>query len=128
MNTIAAFARDSLFLCARASVKTLEFYVLRHGHVPRPSLPHVIDIWHHSVPLLIIGFRVVHFFEHLAVSHDGFAQLLHVRPQSAIHLRASFQLAVSPPGSVDSAPSGQLPQRPARPDVPEPSPDHGSGH
>ena len=41
-------------------------------------------IWHHCVPLLIIGLRIVHFFEHLVASHDGFAQLHHVRPQSAI--------------------------------------------
>ena len=29
----------------------------RHGHVPRPGLPHVTGIWNHSVSLLIIGFR-----------------------------------------------------------------------
>ena len=81
----------------------------RHGHVLRPGLSYVADIWHHSVPLLIIGFHKVHFFEHLVDSHDGFVQLLHVRPQSAIGIppatlhwkHALFQLAVSSPGSVD---------------------------
>ena len=58
-----------------------------HSQEIRCSFALVIDIWHHSVSLLIIGFRIVHFFEQLPVSHDRFAQLLHVRPQSAIHLR-----------------------------------------
>ena len=54
MNTIAAFARDSLFLCARASVKTSEFCVPQHGHALRTGLSYVTGIWHHLVPLLII--------------------------------------------------------------------------
>ena len=57
--------------------------VPRHGHALRPDLPHAKGIWHHSVPLLIIGLRIVRLFEHLVASHDGFAQLFHVRPQSA---------------------------------------------
>ena len=57
MNTIAAFARDSLILCAR---------------------------YRHLAPLCTTA---DHWFSHLAVSYDRFAQLLHVRPQSAIHLR-----------------------------------------
>ena len=57
--------------------------VPRHGHALRRCLPHATGIWQNSVPLLINGLRIVQFFEHLAASHDGFAQLLHVRPQSA---------------------------------------------
>ena len=74
-------------------------------------------------------------FEHLIDSHDGFVQLLHVRPQSAISapsapLRPLLDLWIELlPASawILPAPSGQFPQRPARPDVPEPSPDRGSG-
>ena len=73
-----------MFLCARASVKASECYVPRHGHGLRPGLSYVTGIWHHSVPLLTIGLHIVRFFEHLVASHDGFVQLLHVRPQSAI--------------------------------------------
>ena len=56
----------------------------RHGHVLRPGLSYITGIWHHSVPLLNLGLDMVHFFEHLVALHDGFIQLLHVRPQTAI--------------------------------------------
>ena len=104
----------------------------RHGHVLRPGLSYVTGIGHHSVALLIIGLHIVRFFEHLAVSNDRFVQLLHVRPQFAIctppaPLRPLLDLWIELlPASAWTypAPSGQLPQRS---DVPEPSPDRGSG-
>ena len=106
--------------------------VSRHGHALRPGLSYVTGIGHHSVPLLIIGLHTVRFFEHLAVSHDRFVQLLHVRPQSAIcippaPLRPLLDLWIElllASAWTCPAPSGQLPQRS---DVPEPSPDRGSG-
>ena len=51
----------------------------RHGHVLRVRM---------SV------FRMVHIFEHLVASHDGFTQLLHVRLQSSIHLRLCIETRV----------------------------------
>ena len=107
----------------------------RHGHVPRPGLSCVTGIWHHSVPLLIIGLHIVRFFEYLVDSHDDCTELLHVRPQFAIStpsapLRPRLDLWIELlPASAWTcpAPSGQFPQRPARPGVAEPSPDRGSG-
>ena len=117
----------------------------RHGHVPRSGLSFVAVIWHLSVPLLIIGFHIIHFFEHslirTMIAHccSTFVRNL----QWVFHLRhcventrrfnsrcplLDLRNELLPASAwIRPAPSGQLPQRPARPGVPEPSPDRGSG-
>ena len=52
-----------MFPCAQASVKTPELYVPTRT-CTRSGLSCVAGIWHHSVPLLITGFHIIHFFEH----------------------------------------------------------------
>ena len=95
--------------------------------------------------LLIIGLRMVHFFEislpRMMVSHDCFTFVHNL--QLVFHLCLCIEntrclnsrcpllgLWIQPlPASAWTRPtsSGQLPQRPARPGAPEPSPDRGSG-
>ena len=95
MNTIAAFARDSLILCVR---------------------------YRHLAPLCTTA---DHWFSHLAVSYDRFAIC---NPPALLRPLLDLWIEFLPASaSIRPAPSGQFPQRPARPGEAEPSPGRGSG-